>query len=69
MNTNTKLNERLVKFVIKATLITKQVLDKYPADENTLEKRKQQLDKYTLEFLEDVTELIAKGDATQIYQV
>jgi hypothetical protein len=43
------------------------LIEKYPADENTLEKRKHQLDKYMLEFVEEVTELIAEGDATRIY--
>lgn len=43
------------------------LIDKYPADENILEKRKHQLDKYMLEFVEEVTELIAEGDSTQIY--
>ena len=43
------------------------LIDKYPADEKTLEKRKDQLDKYMMEFVEEVTELIAEGDATRIY--
>ncbi len=43
------------------------LIDKFPADEKTLEKRKHQLDKYMLEFVEEVTELIAEGDATHIY--
>jgi hypothetical protein len=43
------------------------LIDKYPADEKTLEKRKQQLDIYMMEFVEEVTELIAEGDSTQIY--
>ena len=43
------------------------LIDKYPADENTLEKRKRQLDKYMMEFVEEVTGLIAEGDATRIF--
>lgn len=43
------------------------LIDKYPADKNTLEKRKQQLDKYMMEFVEEVTGLISEGDSTQIF--
>ena len=43
------------------------LIDKYPADEKTLEKRKRQLDKYMMEFVEEVTGLIAEGDATRIF--
>lgn len=43
------------------------LIEKYPADKETIEKRKHQLDKYMMEFIEEVTGLIAEGDATQIY--
>jgi hypothetical protein len=43
------------------------LIEKYPADSDTRERRKQQLEKYMLEFIDEVTELIAEGDATQIY--
>lgn len=43
------------------------LIDKYPADEKTLKKRKHQLDKYMMEFVEEVAGLIAEGDSTQIY--
>lgn len=43
------------------------LIDKYPANEKTLEKRKDQLDKYMMEFVEEVTGLIAEGDATRIF--
>lgn len=43
------------------------LIDKYPADETTLEKRKLQLDKYLTEFVEEVTVLISEGDSTQLY--
>ncbi|MCX9025678.1 MAG: hypothetical protein OIN85_06225 [Candidatus Methanoperedens sp.] len=44
-----------------------ELIKKYPADSDTQELRKQQLEKYMLEFIDEVTELIAEGDATQIY--
>ncbi|VVB95559.1 Uncharacterised protein [uncultured archaeon] len=44
-----------------------ELIEKFPADGDTLESRKQQLDRYMLEFIDEVTELIAEGDATQIY--
>ncbi len=43
------------------------LIDKYPVDEKTLEKRKHQLYKYMMEFVEEVTGLIAEGDSTCIY--
>ncbi len=43
------------------------LIDKYPADEKTIEKRKHQLDKYMTEFVEEVAELIAEGDSTRMY--
>ncbi len=44
-----------------------ELIDKFPADANTVEKRKQQLDKYMTEFVEEVAELIAVGDSTRMY--
>ncbi|MCZ7400119.1 MAG: hypothetical protein O8C62_10690 [Candidatus Methanoperedens sp.] len=44
-----------------------ELIKKYPADSETRELRKKQLEKYMLEFIDEVTELIAEGDATQIY--
>ncbi len=44
-----------------------KLIKKYPADSDTVERRKKQLDKYMLEFIDEVTGLIAEGDATHIY--
>ncbi len=44
-----------------------ELIEKYPADNDTMVRRKKQLEKYMLEFIDEVTELIAKGDATHIY--
>lgn len=44
-----------------------ELIEKYPADNDTMELRKKQLDRYMIEFIDEVTELIAKGDATHIY--
>ncbi len=44
-----------------------QLIERYPADEKTMERRKTQLDKYMQEFVNEITELIAEGDSTQIY--
>ncbi|MCZ7382446.1 MAG: hypothetical protein O8C64_12865 [Candidatus Methanoperedens sp.] len=44
-----------------------ELIKKDPADSDTQELRKKQLEKYMLEFIDEVTELIAEGDATQIY--
>ncbi len=43
------------------------LIDKYPADSETQKKRKAQLDKYMMEFVEEVTQLIAEGDSTRMY--
>ncbi len=43
------------------------LIEKYPADSETQEKRKAQLDKYMMEFVDEVVGLIASGDSTQIY--
>ena len=44
-----------------------ELIDRYPADEKTQELRKTQLDKYMQEFVDEVAELIAEGDSTQLY--
>ncbi len=44
-----------------------ELIDRYPADGDTNRRRKEQLDKYMQEFVDEVTELIAKGDSTQVY--
>ncbi len=44
-----------------------ELIDKFPADANTVEKRRHQLDKYMMEFVEEVAELIAEGDSTRMY--
>lgn len=44
-----------------------ELIDRYPADKDTREKRKAQLDKYMQEFVDEVSKLIAEGDSTQIY--
>ncbi len=44
-----------------------ELIDKYPDDMDTIEQRKDQLDRYMQEFVDEVTELIAEGDPTQIY--
>ena len=44
-----------------------ELIEKYPADKEIVEKRKAQLDKYLQEFVDEISELIAKGDSTQLY--
>ncbi|KCZ72071.1 hypothetical protein ANME2D_01473 [Candidatus Methanoperedens nitroreducens] len=44
-----------------------ELIDKHPADRDIIEQRKDQLDRYMQEFVDEVTELIAEGDPTQIY--
>ncbi len=44
-----------------------ELIDKYPADENTNRRRREQLDKYMQEFFDELTELIAEGDSTHVY--
>lgn len=43
------------------------LIDKYQTDKETHELRKLQLDRYMLEFIDEVTELIAEGDSKHIY--
>lgn len=44
-----------------------ELIDKWPGDEETKKKRMDQLDRYMKEFIDEVTELIARGDPTHIY--
>lgn len=44
-----------------------ELIDAYPADKETREKRKAHLDKYMMEFVDEVAALIAEGDSTQVY--
>jgi tRNA-dihydrouridine synthase len=44
-----------------------ELIDRYPADENTNRRRREQLDKYMQEFVDEVTKLIAEGDSTHVY--
>jgi len=44
-----------------------ELIERYPTDKEIVEKRKAQLDKYMLEFVNEISELIAKGDPTQLY--
>ena len=43
------------------------LIDRYPADEETSRRRREVLDRYMQEFVDEVTELIAEGDSTQLY--
>lgn len=44
-----------------------ELIDRYPADEETKRQRKNCLDRYMQEFVEEVSQLIAEGDPTNIY--
>ncbi len=44
-----------------------ELIEKYTADNDTMEQRKQQLDRYMQEFVDEVARLIEEGDSTQIY--
>ncbi|VVB90370.1 Uncharacterised protein [uncultured archaeon] len=44
-----------------------ELIDKYPADKETNERRKEQLDKYMDDFVDEVTQLIAEADSTHVY--
>lgn len=44
-----------------------KLIDKYPSDKETRERRIKQLDKYMMEFIDEVSGLIAEGDSTQVY--
>ncbi len=43
------------------------LLDKHPADDDINRRRREQLDRYMQEFIDEVTGLIAEGDSTQVY--
>ena len=44
-----------------------ELIERYPTDMEIVEKRKAQLDKYMQEFVDEISELIAKGDPTQLF--
>ncbi len=44
-----------------------ELIERYPADKETVERRKAQLDKYMQEFVNEISELIAKGDSTRLF--
>jgi hypothetical protein len=44
-----------------------ELIERYPTDKEILERRKTLLDKYMQEFVNEISELIAKGDSTQLY--
>ena len=44
-----------------------RLIDKFPADRETKERRKFLLDSYLEEFIEEVTEIIASGDSTHVF--
>lgn len=43
------------------------LIERYPSDKETMEKRKAQLDKYMIEFVNEISEIIAKGDSTLFF--
>ena len=43
------------------------LIEKFPADKEIQDKRKAQLDKYMLDFVNEIAELIAEGDSTHVY--
>ncbi len=44
-----------------------ELIEKYPADKETIKRRKMQLETYMQEFVNEIAELIAEGDSTQLY--
>jgi hypothetical protein len=44
-----------------------ELIDEYPCNIETKKRQMTQLDKYMLEFIDEVARLIAEGDSTQIY--
>lgn len=44
-----------------------ELIERYPADKEIMERRKTQLDKYMQEFVNEIAELIAEGDSTRLY--
>lgn len=54
-----KTNEIYIEF--------SELIDRYSCDKETEKRRKQQLDKYMMEFIDEVSALIAEGDSTHVY--
>ncbi|HEX7627684.1 MAG TPA: hypothetical protein VF354_02025 [Candidatus Methanoperedens sp.] len=44
-----------------------KLIDEFPCDFEIKKQQKEQLDKYMMDFIDEVTRLIAEGDSTQIY--
>jgi hypothetical protein len=44
-----------------------ELIERYPSNKKTMERRKNQLDTYLHEFVDEIAELIAEGDSTQLY--
>lgn len=44
-----------------------ELIERYPADKEIMERRKTQLDKYMQEFVNEIAEIIAAGDPTRLY--
>ncbi len=44
-----------------------ELIEKFPAENDIKERRKSVLDKYLMEFVDEVAELIAKADSTHLY--
>jgi len=44
-----------------------KLIDEYPCDIDMKNRQKIQLEKYMMEFIDEVTRLIAEGDSTQIF--
>ncbi|CAG0969423.1 hypothetical protein METP3_01348 [Methanosarcinales archaeon] len=65
-----QMNETKEAMMTKTDLIYQdfeKLIDKFPCDPEIKERQKDQLDKYMMEFIDEVALLIAEGDATQIY--
>jgi len=45
----------------------KKLIDEFQCESEIKERQKNQLDKYMMEFIDEVTQLIAEGDSTHIY--
>lgn len=44
-----------------------ELIERYPAEKEIMERRKSQLDKYMEEFVNEIAELIAQGDSTRLF--
>ena len=44
-----------------------ELIEKFPTENDIKERRKSQLDKYLMEFVDEVTDLITKADSTHLY--